>query len=139
MNMRKWVLSMVWTLVFLLMLCVPAGAEEEEIFDSGDFRYRVLEDGTAEITDYDVFATELDVPANLDGKTVTSIGEDAFYDCDSLTSITLPDSVTSIGDSAFDECNNLTLTVGHDSYALQYARKENIPYIYPDSYDWLND
>lgn len=39
---------------------------------------------------------------------VTSIGEEAFYKCESLTSITIPDSVTRIGDYAFSECSNLT-------------------------------
>ena len=39
---------------------------------------------------------------------VTSIGERAFYNCDSLTSVTIPDSVTSIGSSAFYNCNSLT-------------------------------
>ena len=34
---------------------------------------------------------------------VTSIGDDAFYDCASLAVITLPDGVTSIGRSAFIE------------------------------------
>ena len=34
---------------------------------------------------------------------VTSIGEYAFSNCHSLTSINIPDSVTSIGDSAFNE------------------------------------
>ena len=41
-------------------------------------------------------------------ESVTSIGEDAFYDCDNLTSITLPESVTSIGEDAFYDCDNLT-------------------------------
>ena len=38
---------------------------------------------------------------------VTTIGYDAFSNCDSLTSVTIPDSVTSIGDSAFYDCNSL--------------------------------
>ena len=39
---------------------------------------------------------------------VTSIGKSAFYNCRSLTSVTLPSSVTSIGWSAFRGCSGLT-------------------------------
>lgn len=46
---------------------------------------------------------------------VTSIGESAFWDCISLTSITLPDSVTSIGDCAFWGCSSLTSITLPDS------------------------
>ena len=39
---------------------------------------------------------------------VKSIGVSAFYGCSSLTSVTLPDSVTSIGKMAFRGCSSLT-------------------------------
>jgi hypothetical protein len=37
----------------------------------------------------------------------TTIGYEAFYGCDSLTSVTIPDSVTTIGESAFENCDRL--------------------------------
>ena len=56
---------------------------------------------------------------------VTSIGGWAFYNCRSLTSITIPNSVTSIGDYAFRNCSSLTsVTIGNSvtgSYAFAYC------------------
>ena len=39
---------------------------------------------------------------------VTSIGNSAFYNCDSLSEIVIPSSVTSIGNSAFYSCDSLS-------------------------------
>ena len=45
---------------------------------------------------------------------ITSIGEDAFYKCTSLASVTIGDSVTSIGEFAFSYCTSLTsITIGN--------------------------
>jgi uncharacterized delta-60 repeat protein len=40
--------------------------------------------------------------------TVTTIGDYAFYQCISLTSVAIPNGVTSIGDAAFSVCTSLT-------------------------------
>ena len=42
---------------------------------------------------------------------VTSIGNDAFMDCTSLTNITIPNSVTSIGSRAFLGCNFTSILI----------------------------
>ena len=72
------------------------------------FEYIVLEDGTAQITDYTGSAAELVIPSEIDGYTVTSIRESALYDCASLTRVTIPSSITEIGYQAFGHCMNLT-------------------------------
>ena len=48
---------------------------------------------------------------------VTSIGNFAFYECISLTSMTIPDSVTCIGNCAFNDCSSLASVTIPDSVA----------------------
>ena len=48
------------------------------------------------------------IPSTLGGKTVTSIGYQAFYYCSGLTSVTIPDGVTGIGERTFAGCDGLT-------------------------------
>ena len=52
--------------------------------------------------------TDIEIPPVHNGEIVTGIGKFAFYDCRSLTSISIPDSVTSIGIGAFFKCTGLT-------------------------------
>lgn len=100
--------------MFCLMLSMTVFSEEAEIFVSGDFEYSLLENRTAEITGYTGETTELEVPSELDGYSVTSIGNTAFWGCSNLTSITLPESITSIGDNPFVQCSDISFKVSPD-------------------------
>ena len=70
-----------------------------------------------------------------DDGSVTSIGDGAFYDCDSLTGITIPEGVTSIGDGAFYWCDSLesvtlpdSLTsIGEYAFGESAVKNINIP------------
>lgn len=52
--------------------------------------------------------TQVVIPRSHNGKPVTEIGKQAFFYCDEITSVIIPDGVTSIGDSAFSSCEALT-------------------------------
>ena len=84
----------------------------------GDLMYMINSNNTVTITDCNDSVTSVDVPETIDGKTVTSIGFEAFRSCDSLTSISLPGGVTSIGRNAFGECYSLTSIYVSDSNAF---------------------
>ena len=60
---------------------------------------------------------------------VTEIGRWAFNGCVNLTSITIPNSVTKIENAAFYDCKNITLYVHSGGYAKTYAKKNNIPFV----------
>ena len=53
-------------------------------------------------------AGKITIPSVANGYTVTRIGDYAFYMCNDLTSVTIPEGVTSIGAHAFSLCGSLT-------------------------------
>ena len=84
----------------MLLSAVPIMASAASV---NDLYYEIV-DGEVIITDCDYNASgKLVIPSKIDGYPVTSIGDLAFWKCENLTSITIPDSVTSIGYEAFSE------------------------------------
>lgn len=80
---------------------------ENIAYKSGDFRYTVKDDGTAEISSYNGKSKSVTIPGEIDGKSVTSIGAAAFSGCEKLSSVTLPKSLIRIGPDAFNCCRGL--------------------------------
>jgi len=82
----------------------------------GNWKYQLFDDGTASIYSGELYkaaylntdTTKLTVPATVDGHTVVSIGEHAFYKNSKLTEVTVPGSITLIDSNAFESCTALT-------------------------------
>ena len=127
---------------------------------SGQWKYAPVEDGVWLVGYVEEPVGDLEVPRELDGHPVTGIfifdpfsdegafsgcadltsvtipdsviiiTDFAFSYCSGLTSVTIPDSVTGIGPDAFWGCEELTLYVSEGSYAEQYAKENEIPYVF---------
>ena len=113
----KNIVSIVIALVMLLSV-ISVAPISVSAATSGDYEYEILDDGTAEITEYSGSATELEIPDTLGGYTVTSIGEYAFSWSENLTSVTIPDSIINISLGAFGYCVSLTSITIPDSVTV---------------------
>lgn len=82
------------------LLGISAYADEPS-----DYTYRLLNDGTAELTAYIGQADTADIPAELDGYKLTSINYSAFSGNTTLKAVIIPEGVTTLKDgyTALDE------------------------------------
>lgn len=80
------------------------GVGEKRLCDG--YVYEILADGTVKLYTVLWGSSNTIVPAELDGRQVSSIGT-AFAANDKLESITLPEGITVIGVNAFLDCENL--------------------------------
>ncbi|MBE6536276.1 MAG: leucine-rich repeat domain-containing protein [Ruminococcaceae bacterium] len=91
--------------------------EEGDIVEGpGGLELIVLEDGTYGVSAFTAEnITEVVIPSEYNGKSITSIESNAFKDCAGLTSITMPNTITSIGYYAFYGCaalKSITIPAG---------------------------
>ncbi len=105
-------------LVSMFLLAEAAFAETWNVKDtdiewtdgvSGGAIYFDLDTGT--ITGCSDEVTKAVIPAQINGRAVTVIGECAFSSCSKLSEITIPDGVTNIETDAFGQCTALTKVV----------------------------
>ena len=118
--MKKKIIAIIVAIV--LMIPVSRGWYEflldnffdAELASSTQLKFRKISDTEVEVVGYE---SDLDEKITIPEKIqigsdiyykVTSIGGGAFYYCESLTSIKIPEGVTNIGASAFRGCSSLT-------------------------------
>lgn len=114
---------------------MTAGAEEN--LTLGDLKFDTLENGTLSVSGLadpgkKNTITEIVIPSEVNGKSVTAVGYYAFSGCESLTSITLPAGVTSIDTGAFDSCKNLAnITIPDSVISISfYTFDESLKNVY---------
>ena len=98
---RRLFLFVMALLVFCNM-CSVSRAEEQEILKEDVWEYKILGDGTAEITGCKSKKVEtVTIPTQLGGITVSSLGENSLSSISYMKHVVIPDSVTTIKDHAF--------------------------------------
>ena len=114
-------LLMSFVMLFSIISSVNLSAYAEESATSGECGYNVYWSydegsktltisGTGAMYDYNnvYYGYSLNMLTVKIEAGVTTIGNEAFLNCSSLTSVTIPNSVTTIGLRAFDGCRSLT-------------------------------
>ena len=104
------VICWAWGLAVLFFLALPGAVRAQYTYTTNHFP----DENTLTITAYTGAVSVVDIPPSIGGKTVTIIGDMAFYNLTNLYEVTIPDSVTQIGTSAFDSCYRLaSVTLGN--------------------------
>ena len=73
-----------------------------------DFTYAVLNGSYCQVTGYTGTETAIQIPSEMDGYIVQSIGDGAFRDNKELERVVFPDSLETMGDNVFNGCTGLT-------------------------------
>ncbi len=88
---------------------MPVGTEEAPVWEISTEDFETAEEnGGIVIVRYTGEAVNVVIPAEVGGKSVVGIGEEAFYENRTLESVVIPDGVTVIGAQAFFGCERLS-------------------------------
>lgn len=101
---------LICTIVLPLTSCDSQGTKglEFELLPDGTYGVRM---GTTQNLE------KITIPESHNGKKVTQILYGAFENATNLKSITIPDSVTSLGNNVFEDCSSLTSIKYHGTEA----------------------
>lgn len=85
------------------------------VSDKNMYAYSENDDGTITITGGTIVTPKLEIPAELDGKKVSAIGNSAFLFQSFITDLVIPEGVKSLDWYCFNTCENLETVTLPDS------------------------
>lgn len=106
-NRSKKILSIIIAMTMIISTLTPINAYANETYSYGDWEYIVV-DGNITITGYVGKEANITVPAIIDGKKVTEIGDETFSSNEIVESVIIPEGIITIGECAFMYCTKLT-------------------------------
>ena len=125
-------------LIFIMILSAfPLTGLTSFAQTSGDWEYSIS-NGKAKITKYNGSDTEVTIPSELEGYTVTTIGYYSFFEIETIEKVIVPDTVTAIEYCAFSGCDLLSsITLPDSLQSIAYDTLDDTAY-YNDSSNWEN-
>ena len=129
------------SLCLLLLTTIAGWAQEPTTFTEGNFKYTVTDAENHYVSvvkaDEFSFSGDLVIPSSVTYEAVTyavtSVGASGFYGT-GITSVTIPASVLSVGSQAFYDCDGLTsITIEDSETALEWNGTDDHPLNQVDS------
>lgn len=124
--------------VLILISCIPAGgifASAEEA--QSDYKYELLEDGSIKLTEYLGSETVVNLPSEIDCKTVTAISYTVF-DNNDITEVNIPETISEIDDFTFLRSKKLkaiNVDENNKTYSsvdgVLFNKEQTVLYCYP--------
>ena len=115
--------------VYVDGICIYCGDEDDSL------KFVLQDDGTYSLVHVGRYNEgELLIPSEYKGKSVSSIGENAFDNCNLITSVIIPNSINSIGENALGSCVSITnIVIPFVGNSLNGTTNTNFGYIFGSS------
>lgn len=109
MKNNKRIIAFMLSIVLIMGVYTPieAAVTPTQFTTANGIGYSINSNNEIVITEYSGSSANMVIPESIDGKTVTSIGNEAFFENDVIESVEFPETLKEIGRMAFLGCENI--------------------------------
>ena len=120
------------------------GVTQEEIIYQNDLQFLIVDDNVVVTGHTNELRSDVIIPSTIiingEKYSVTSIGTKAFYNCDSLITMLIPNSVEKISSYAFDSCGSIIFYCEASSKPSPWDQdwNQNRPVYWANEWSYVN-